>query len=126
MKLVHLGYYQADYPSLGLADVDPAAEVEIGDPAVAAKVMVEGVFAPGDAESKKLLVDTLTAQAIAEDEARVAREQAFADENARLQAEAAQAQAEQQKRREAAMAEISAAREAAVKAAKKAAGKVGE
>ncbi|MBK7823551.1 MAG: hypothetical protein IPJ61_21430 [Tessaracoccus sp.] len=69
MKLKHLGYYQADYPTLGLSDVDPGAEVELADADKAKAVMVEGIFAPGDPEAKALLIAALIEQAKAEREA---------------------------------------------------------
>lgn len=128
MKVIHLGYYRADYPSLGLAGVDPAAEVDISDPEVATAVMVEGIFAPADAQSKQLLTEHLTAAAIAEQEAARAAEREAADRAAALEAEAAKAAAEQEARLAQALADIEAARAAALKAAKKAvpAGEGGE
>lgn len=130
MKLAHLGYYKADYPSLGLSDVDPGAEVELTDVDKARTVMVEGVFAPADAESRKLLIDALTDAEVARVAEEAAREQQLADANAAAQAEAEKVAAEQAARLVAAQADIEAARAAATKAAKeavkKAAGKSGE
>lgn len=126
MKLIHLGYYKADYPTLGLAGVDPAAEVEFTDIDKARAVLVEGIFAPGDAASKQLLVEVLTEVELERIAAEKAAAQAEVDNNAAAQAEAEQVAVDQAVRLAAAQADIEAAREAAVKAAKKAAGKVGE
>lgn len=125
MKLIHLGYYKADYQSLGLTDVDPAGEVELTDVDKARAVMIEGIFAPGDPESKKLLIDALTTAEVERIAAEKAAEKAAVDESARAQAEAEAVAADQAKRLAAATADIEAARAAAIKAAK-AAGKVGE
>lgn len=127
MKLIHLGYYKADYPSLGLAEVEPAAEVNIDDRGRAAALMVEGVFGPADPESKKVLIDALTEVEVARLAAEAAAEQAAIEQAAALEAEAARVEQEQQERRAAAQAIIDAAVEAAAKAALKAgAGKAGE
>lgn len=54
MKLIYPGPFEADFPSLGLRDVKPGAEIAVADEAAAASLLQQG-FPAADKAARDLL-----------------------------------------------------------------------